>query len=163
MSNTDDIKILARVVVVGSKLHGLNHPGSDTDTVVVYTKPVKSLLMPKVCPFPDSWKEEEGRNDTTYWEIEHFLQLGRKCSPSSLEALAAEPEETSEAWEDLRTNYRSLLSVPNALDTYFSFSRAMFHVAEDPNAASARREKSLRHAWRVTMQYFHLHTTGDLI
>lgn len=75
--------ILARVVV-GSHLHGLAMPDSDTDVRRVWVSSLADILSPWPLEPPEMGPEEDG------WELRHFVGLIVKGNPTVLEVLASD-------------------------------------------------------------------------
>ena len=85
-------------VIVGSRLHGLALPDSDTDVRRVWVTDVAEMLSPWPPDAPEMAPEEDG------WELRHFVGLLVKGNPTVLEVLASDltlgPVDPS--WEELR-------------------------------------------------------------
>lgn len=75
--------ILARVVV-GSHLHGLAMPDSDTDVRRVWVSSLADILSPWPLEPPEMGPEEDG------WELRHFVGLVVNGNPTVLEVLASD-------------------------------------------------------------------------
>jgi len=88
---------LARVIV-GSRLHGLALPDSDTDVRRVWVTDVAEMLSPWPPDAPEMAPEEDG------WELRHFVGLLVKGNPTVLEVLASDLAlgPVDPRWEDLR-------------------------------------------------------------
>lgn len=89
--------ILARVVV-GSRLHGLALPDSDTDVRRVWVTDIAEMLSPWPPDAPEMAPEEDG------WELRHFVGLLVKGNPTVLEVLASDLHlgPVDPRWEDLQ-------------------------------------------------------------
>ena len=75
---------LARVIV-GSRLHGLAQPDSDTDVRLVWVSGLADILSPWQPPDPPELAPEEDG-----WELRHFVALLPKGNPTVLEVLTSD-------------------------------------------------------------------------
>ncbi len=85
-------------VIVGSQLHGLAMPDSDTDLRRVWVTDVAEMLSPWPPDAPEMAPEEDG------WELRHFVGLLVKGNPTVLEVLASDLAlgPVDPRWEELR-------------------------------------------------------------
>jgi uncharacterized protein len=80
-------------VVVGSQLHRLALPDSDTDIKSVYASPLRDL----VSPFKGKDKAR-GQGDETALELRHFCLLATKGNPTILEVLWSDKVLHANTW-----------------------------------------------------------------
>lgn len=83
-------------VVVGSHAHGLVTPTSDIDYRGVFVNPTEEILKIGGDKRKTNW--HEGEDDSTSWEIEHFLSLSVRSNPTILETYLTPIVEDCDDW-----------------------------------------------------------------
>lgn len=110
-------------VVVGSKLHGLDTPESDTD----YAHVVISPLIDIVSPFrDDSTKHNiDGGSDEVKYELRHFCKLAVQGNPTVLEVLwSSKPTKHTLEGITLQTNKQRFLSARRVYDAHRGYAQS---------------------------------------
>jgi hypothetical protein len=102
--------------LVGSRAHGLHKEDSDYDWRGVFLEPTSKILSLNYKSSNIQWIED--KEDTTSYELGHFLHLACKSNPSILECLVSPIEESTEEGLTLRALFPYLW---NSVDVYKAF------------------------------------------
>src|SRR3990167_11312657 len=101
-------------VLVGSHAHGRAGPDSDIDPRGVFVHPTSAILSLGQKPSNTSWVEADKaageKDDSTAWELGHFLHLATHCNPTILEVFAAPVVEQAEEGRALSMLFPPILS-----------------------------------------------------
>jgi predicted nucleotidyltransferase len=147
-------------VVVGSQLHGLATPESDTDYAVVKRSSLRDMLSPfRKEKAPRSISEG---GDVVTFELAHFIKLATSGNPTVLEVLWSNKIVTgSDIWSWLYASRRMLLAAPAIYHAHKGYA----HSQVDRASRCPSDERRVRKAWaahlRVLDQGIQLLDTGD--
>ena len=112
-------------VLVGSRAHGLARPDSDYDYRSVYVVPTREILSlnskHKSTQWIEAYKEKEEKDDSTGWEIGHFLSLATHCNPTILEVFAAPIIHSTPEGEELRALFDSVWNPQGVRDAFIGY------------------------------------------
>ena len=156
------LEIIARVVV-GSQLHGLATPDSDTDIRTIWRDDIQRFLS---FWWPSQRPSMVGEGDEQSWELARFVGLLVKGNPTVLEVLWSDriPEQDSDGcWDRLREERRSILD-PEAVYTAhrgYAFGQHRLIDRSLGNGNQRRADKAAIAAIRVAEQGRQLLSTGD--
>ncbi len=155
-SMTEDNQILT--VLVGSRAHGLETPGSDYDFRGVFIAPTSDILSLGAKPRTTSWAE--GAEDDTSYELGHFLNLALHCNPPILEVFRGKvyPPDTPTGRRLLEL-FPSVWSSKLVADAFGGYSLNQRKKFLDDN--DGRRWKYAVAYIRVLLQGIELLSTGD--
>jgi len=145
--------------VAGSHAHGLETENSDIDYHGVYSAPSQDFW--KLQQVPDSIVRKDP--DRSYHELRKFLLLGLKSNPTILELLYLnEYEEKEPGWGDMLLDIRSdLLSASAVKSAYLGYANAqMKRMKARSFEGQPKRDKLLRHSFRLLNQGLELYTKG---
>lgn len=113
-------------VVVGSRLHGLNKPDSDTDIRGVFMHPVADLLSPFKKIKNTSWIE--GDIDNTAYELREFAKMATQGNPSVLEILYSNQVLKMDAiGEELVANKLKFLNSTRIFEAYKGYAHNQYN------------------------------------
>lgn len=120
------MKILAKIVH-GSHLYETNIPNlSDLDYKIIYLPEIKDCLLLKV---RSAWEEDKTlEQDTSYFSLQHFLDMARQGQSIAIELLSAPKEKWlsfSPIWEYLHKN-RKLFYTKN-MHSFLGYAKTMAH------------------------------------
>jgi predicted nucleotidyltransferase len=134
-------RTIARVIV-GSQLHGLATPESDTDYAVVQCSSLRHMLSPfRKEKAPRSISEG---GDLVTFELNHFVKLATSGNPTVLEVLWSNKcEETSLVWTWLYSSRRSLLNKRNVYNAHVGYAKSQV----DRAGRCPSDERRMRKAW----------------
>lgn len=152
--------------MVGSRAHGLEQEESDRDYRFVYTVPAADLLRlygEGEKPPRTSWSEGQ-EQDTTGFEVGHFLDLARRCNPNILEVFIAPVQEVTGAGHDLAGLFPHVLSKKAVMAAYRGYSSNQRQKLLDKNteAPPIKLAKFGTAAIRSAWQGYVLLTEGRL-
>lgn len=95
-------------VIVGSKLHGLDTPKSDTDIRGVFMSPLKDLISPFTKPKETSWIE--GNVDNTSYELRRFCKDATRGNATILEIFFSNQIlQDSPIAQEMRANWQKFM------------------------------------------------------
>lgn len=154
--------------VVGSHAYGLNHAGSDIDTLGVFA------ASPR-----DFWRLRAPRQtfvqnepDITMHEIGKFISLALKCNPTVLELLWLDEYVEQDSWgQRLVDIRRCFLSEPFVRGAFGGYAVQQARRLERRNAegkegfasdVKQRTAKHARHCFRLLRQGAELLASGDM-
>lgn len=142
---------------VGSTAYGLDHAGSDIDTLGVFVYDIMDYL--RLTEPEESVVTHEP--DVTLHEIRKYLKLALKCNPTVLELLYLDKyTDMTEAGRALVAMRHSFLSAPAVKNAYLGYATAQLRRLEDREGA--RRVKHAKHMARLLLQGHELYTTGTM-
>jgi hypothetical protein len=141
--------------IVGSKLHRLDTPDSDTDMKGVYVAPLKSLTD----PFSNDERVYDASDkDETLYEFRHFARLATKGNPTVLEVLWSDmnwvPRESWDAAQELLANRQRFLDGPTIRAAHLGYAKSQQQkLTRDGYSENPRRAAKAMVAWiRVLRQ-----------
>jgi predicted nucleotidyltransferase len=150
--------------IVGSKLHRLDTPDSDTDMKGVYVAPLKSLTD----PFSNDERVYDASDkDETLYEFRHFARLATKGNPTVLEVLWSDmnwvPRESWDAAQELLANRQRFLDGPTIRAAHLGYAKSQQQkLTRDGYSENPRRAAKATVAWiRVLQQGIDLLATGS--
>ena len=112
-------------VLVGSRAHGLARPDSDYDYRSVYVVPTREILSLNSKHKSTQWieadKEKGEKDDSTGWEIGHFLSLATHCNPTILEVFAAPIIHVTPDGEQLRALFDYVWNPQGVRDAFIGY------------------------------------------
>ncbi len=125
---------LARVVV-GSQLHGLALPESDTDVRLVWASNLGEILSPWTPTPPEMGPDEDG------WELRHFVGLITRGNSTVLEVLSSDIHEGAidPRWPELQALMPAMLDPETVRHAHFGYIVSQRKLIED-----ARRREDFR-------------------
>ena len=147
-------QMLARVVV-GSRLHGLAQPESDTDVRRVWVSPLGELLSPWPPDAPEMGPEEDG------WELRHFVGLIVKGNPTVLEVLSSDIHlsSTDRRWRALQTMMPAMLDPTTVRNAHLGYVVSQRKLIED-----AKRREDFRRVAKAAVAALRIANQGaDLL
>ena len=148
-------------VIVGSKLHGLDTPESDTD----YAHVVISPLIDVVSPFrDDSNQHNQGDvKDEVRYELRHFCKLAVQGNPTVLEVLwSNKVSRTTVAGAVLQSNRTAFLAKDRVYHAHRGYAISQRKRSEKTCPSDVKRMGKAAAAYlRVLMQGYQLLTLGD--
>lgn len=152
----DDMDILA-VGLVGSSLYGLAGPDSDEDWKGFYRAPIRDVLSTAPVAASRTWAAPDP--DCTLFEVGRLFESLIKGDPMATELLFL-PEwlRLTEAGKLVLQN-RDLFLSERLRNTYGGFGKSQ---SKKVATNARRREKSVRHMFRVAEQGIALLTTGTM-
>ncbi|WP_217925152.1 nucleotidyltransferase domain-containing protein [Miltoncostaea oceani] len=149
---------LPLVALVGSHAYGLATPESDHDYRGLYLAPTRQLLG-LTSPVDQLEMKDP---DICCFELEKFCRLCLAANPNVLEILWAEPVIDSPLGRRLREMRFSFLS-EKVRTTYTGYAVSQLKRAlATPPESPRRREKAVRHLFRLYEQVRALLETGDM-
>ena len=107
-------------VLCGSRAYGLETDDSDYDYHIVFAYPTRELLSIGSNTKSRQWIE--GENDTTGWEVGHFLTLALNCNPTVLETFVAPVEESTSIGERVRALFPAVLSKRRVYEAFRGYA-----------------------------------------
>lgn len=144
--------------ITGSKAYGMETPSSDTDIFGIFVRPTRQIL---------GFQKGEASYcftapDATYHELGRFCELCLNGNPTAIEFLWLESylqkTEAGEALLALRDKFLSK-RVKNAYVGYVYSQLQLFGRGDN----QARKEKNIRHCFRLLEQAEILFATGKLV
>lgn len=154
--------------VVGSHAYGLNHSGSDIDTLGVFAAPPREfwgLTAPR-----QTFVQNDP--DVTMHEVAKFVSLALKCNPTVLELLWLDNYVESDVWgAELVRLRRLFLSEDYVRGAFGGYAVQQARRLEARNAegkegfssdVKQRTAKHARHCFRLLRQGAELLATGDM-
>lgn len=143
--------------VVGSRAHGLDHPGSDTDRMQVVALPTSDLLG-LTTPKLTEHTAVPGGDDSTIYEIRDLIGHSLKSAPGALEMLWL-PSHTrmNEHGKELIENRGRFLAQRIRNTAQGILRNAARSHAADPSKLTA---KTHRHTYRMVRQAMASWQTG---
>lgn len=152
--------MLARVIV-GSRLHGLTQPESDTDVRLVWVSSLADILSPWQPPEPPEMAPEEDG-----WELRHFVGLLAKGNPTVLEVLSSDMTigAVDPRWERLRALTPAMLDPEAVRHAHVGYIVSQQKLIEDARGRGDHRRaaKAAAAALRIADQGADLLRTGIL-
>ncbi len=145
---------LARVVV-GSHLHGLAQPESDTDLRRVWVSGLGEILSPWPPDAPEMGPEEDG------WELRHFVGLIAKGNPTVLEVLSSDIHlgAIDPRWHELQVLMPAMLDPETVRHAHVGYVVSQRRLIED-----ARRREDLRRVAKAAVAALRIANQGaDLL
>ena len=156
--------------IVGSRAYGLDHKDSDTDLKGVYVLPTRDVLSMGFDK--QSTTLVHNNPDTTYYEVQRFVELVAGGNPTLLETLYLnEYTELSPIGQMLIDNRDAFLSTKAVMNAYrgyaFSQTKKLNNRTEQgldgyDSSLKNRFAKHSRHLYRLLLQCEQLMTTGTL-
>ncbi len=142
-------------VLVGSKAHGLDTPESDTDYRSVFAVPTSDVLKMFAPRTFKGWTESEDEDSSGY-EIGHFLELASKSNPSILEVFRAPLQEPGLAFT---------IKNGQTLQNLFQYTWTAQHVADAFGGYSHNQQKKflenhLGRQWKFAVAYIRVLLQG---
>lgn len=152
----DDYLILLRGTV-GSTAYGLNHAGSDIDTLGMFVYSPQKYFNLSV---PDG-SIVTNDPDITLHEVTKYCGLALKCNPTATELLWLNEYTTRAYYGDLLISLRtSFLSEKAVREAYLGYAKSQLTRLVDRDWH--RAAKHAKHMARLTRQGMELYTTGNL-
>ena len=108
--------------LVGSRCHGLATPESDYDFRSVFLTPTKELLTIGAPKITTNWSEDK-TEDSTAWELGHFLFLATKCNPTILEVFLAPKELITDVGTSLVRLFPRIWNSKGVMDAFIGYGR----------------------------------------
>lgn len=156
--------------IVGSRAYGLDHKDSDTDLKGVYVLPTRDVLSMGFDK--QSTTLVHNNPDTTYYEVQRFVELAAGGNPTLLETLYLnEYTHLSPVGQMLIYNRDAFLSTKAVMNAYrgyaFSQAKRLNNRTEQgldgyDSSLKNRFAKHTRHCFRLLMQARQLLETGAL-
>jgi len=113
-------------VVVGSRLHGLNKPDSDTDIRGVFMHPVEEILSPFKKIENTSWIE--GDIDNTAYELRNFCKMATQGNPSVIEILFSNMvQKIDPIGKELMNNRDKFLDSKRVFEAYKGYAHNQYN------------------------------------
>lgn len=106
--------------LVGSRAHNLHNDDSDHDFRGVFLVPTKELLKLNAPKVQTNWSEDK-TEDSTAWELGHFLFLATKCNPTILEVFLAPKELTTELGNSLVKQFPRVWNSKGVMDAFIGY------------------------------------------
>lgn len=161
---TDVNAVTQLLVVVGSKMYGMDTPDSDTDRKGVLIAPLSVYLG------MESYEQfEDPEADTVIYEFKKYLKLAASANPTILELLYAEDYEVlTDVGQELIANREMFLSKRIA-DSFMGY--AMAQVKKCRNKLAGHRDSGIKakdpnkhaaHCYRLMKQGIELLHTGSM-
>ena len=149
--------------VVGSKAYGLDHPGSDTDRMAVFSRDPEDFLT-LYPPNDDSkMKAQVGGDDITMHELRKYCHLCLKSNPSAMELLwLDEYDKMDDIGKSLLTIRELFLGQKYVRTSYLGYMNSQIAGVKRDKQAS-KREKYGRHLYRLAKTGVLLWQTGELV
>lgn len=152
--------------VVGSRLYGTDHPGSDFDWKGVYQAPTRQVLG--IRETPDSYNYHEPQ-DFTLYELGRFVQLLLKANPTVVELLHLPRYETLTLQGQMLVDNRKLflfsrMDVVDGKERSYGIEAAYHGFAHGQRRDLKKgkiNEKQIVHLFRVLWQGMDILLTGD--
>lgn len=154
------IPAIAMVSLTGSQGYGLAHEESDIDLRGFYIAPTKKVLSME--NHDKTLKVDDP--DMMLYEVDSFLAGLASNNPNMLELLFAPPVVAiPEAYSlmDIRKSFLTL-HVRNSYGGYAKHQKKNALILANSPENRGRREKALRHAFRLQVQGYELVTGGDM-
>ena len=156
--------------IAGSRAYGLDHKDSDTDLKGVYVLPTRDVLSMGFDK--QSTTLVHNNPDTTYYEVQRFVELVAGGNPTLLETLYLnEYTQLSPIGQMLIDNRDAFLSTKAVMNAYrgyaFSQAKRLNNRTEQgldgyDSSLKNRFAKHSRHLYRLLLQCEQLLTTGTL-
>ena len=146
-------------VVVGSQLHGLATPESDTDYAHVQASPLIDIVSPFRNQKPKQGSEDQA--DEVIYELSHFCKLAAQCNPTVLEVLWSDKRQYVDIDAALLVaNRRLVLSKDKVFWAHLGYAKSQRDRAK--LSGDPKRIGKLATAYlRVLLQGIDLLRTGD--
>lgn len=153
---------LCLAATVGSTAYGLNHAGSDVDSMAVFIASASEVAGLDWTTHDNSWANNspEG-DDLTAHEIGKYLRLCLKGNPTLIELLfMGEYTTLTDVGEAIIRNRRAMLGEETLRASYHGYAYSQFaRVAEA--GAHKFKPKMARHTLRIARQGVSLMRTGE--
>lgn len=139
--------------VVGSTAYGLNHAGSDIDKLAIHVAPVNDVLTFGLSKSQET--QVSFKPDRTSHDVGKYLRLVLNGNPTVTELLWLPEYEVlaKEAWP-LIQHRRAFLGADNIINAYGGYALQQIN--------RSKKEKHLRHCFRLLLQGEELLRTGNL-
>ena len=106
--------------LVGSRAHNLHNEDSDYDYRGVFLTPTKELLKLNSTTKQTNWSEDK-TEDSTSWELGHFLFLATKCNPTILEVFLAPIELITDVGASLISQFQRVWNSKGVMDAFIGY------------------------------------------
>ena len=153
--------------IVGSVAYGLDTENSDVDIKGIYVAPTEDILS--LYPVHGTLNKEncEFESDIEYTEVGKFINMALNCNPTYLELLFLDKYSVLDYQGQLLLKYRDYFLSQKALNSYVGYATAQIKKLEAKEKSGelhnyARKEKHIRHCFRLLMQGHELLTTGKI-
>lgn len=154
-----------RKVIVGSKLHRLDTPKSDTDIRGIHISEIKDVINPFDKLKNTHWIESEDEDSTSY-ELNYLAKLLTTGNPTALEILFSDKVIMStEVGDEISENWLKFMNTKSFIDSSLGYSHNQynkFYNFEGPGVNGQERTAKFAVAFlRVMWQCEQFLLTGE--
>lgn len=115
-----------REVIIGSRLHWLAGPDSDTDIRGIHISPLKTFLSPYKKVKNTAWIE--GDIDNTSYELSEFCKMASNWNPNILEILWSPLiEKENKLWRELVENREKFLDSTRIYEAFRGYAKNQYN------------------------------------
>lgn len=137
-------------ILTGSRAYGYARPDSDYDYRSVVVAPT-SLVLDPFRQREMRTVQKPGDEDSTQYEIGHFVHLMSSGNPTIIECLFAPVTAFTEEGVDLRTRLRDYIPYPTCVRSFLGYAEGARHkITEDPKRMHKHATSYLRLAYQLS-------------
>jgi len=137
-------------ILTGSRAYGYARPDSDYDYRSVVVAPT-SLVLDPFRQREMRTVQKPGDEDSTQYEIGHFVHLMSSGNPTIIECLYAPVVSSTSEGDELRRRLRDLIPYPTCVRSFLGYAEGARHkITEDPKRMHKHATSYLRLAYQLS-------------